>query len=98
MDVTKAPVLHPRLACITTDRGRTLSAVVSSFFNAPGVYFPLFVFPDIDTPYSETAPFGEDSYVGRVLGQNAAIVINNAIVALRSEVVVLAGLNDIQKS
>lgn len=94
-----APKLENKLVCIISDGENTvLPTIVSSYFNDPATYFPVFKFPDINRAYTESASFDEDDFVSFMIGSSARTVINNAIARLHCQRVLLVGLNDLQKS
>src|SRR3954469_19169634 len=97
-ELNGVPAVNRSYACIVPDDNPVLGALVSSFFNEPGMYFPVFVFPKILVPPSEEFGYEDEGYIARGVGLNDAIVINNAVVRLRSEKVVFAGLSDVQKA
>src|SRR5258708_3882381 len=92
------PTLNRDFVCVMPDDNPTVAAVVSSYFNEPGIYFTTFSFPAIDKPFAAHFDFSDDGYIARMIGSDAAVVINNAIVKLRPKKVFLAGMTSIQKS
>jgi hypothetical protein len=92
------PILNREFACIVPDDNSAVGAVISSYFNDPGTYFAVFSFPVVDHPYARNFEFNEDGYLSRMIGSDAAIFINNAIVKLQPKKVFLAGMTKNQKS
>lgn len=93
--------LPPKLAeyaCIVPDGIPSVGAVISSYFNATGTYFPVFVFPNIDMPYSEETNSRDDGFIAHVMGSHSAVFINNAIARLKPKKIFFAGLTAAQKS
>ncbi|MGD0458404.1 MAG: hypothetical protein ABSC21_11760 [Terriglobia bacterium] len=93
-----APRIEQRCVCIATNAQVVLAAVVSSYFQTDGVYFPVFEFPPIDTPYSPSCQLGKDGYFAHILGTRAAIAINNALARIHPEVILFLGLTEAQQS
>lgn len=93
-----APRIEDRWVCIAANTQVVLAAVVSSYFLEEGVYFPVFEFPSIDTPYSPSSDFGKDGYFARVIGDRAAHQINNALARIHPESILLLGLTETEKS
>ena len=93
-----APPIEQRCVCVATDGQVVLAAVVSSYFQSGGVYFPVFEFPPIDTPYSPSCQFGKDGYFAHVIGTRAALAINNALARIHPEVILLLGLTKTEQS
>ncbi len=92
------PRIDSRYACIATNTNVVLAAVISSYFQEAGVYFPVFEFPSIDTPHLPSSEFGKDGYFGRVIGSRAAHHINNALARIQPESILLLGLTETEKS
>lgn len=92
----QAPEIEKKAICIT--QNPTLGGVISSYFNNPNTYFSTFYFPDVATFYKEGVNFNEDNFLSNVIGNEAAILINNAIARLKPDYIVLAGLDKKQKS
>jgi hypothetical protein len=92
------PHIETRCVCIATHGQAALAALVSSHFSEGGVYFPVFEFPSIDVPYSPSADFGKDGYLGRILGDRAAHEINNSLARLQPDSILLVGMTENQKS
>jgi hypothetical protein len=98
MDSFSPPILNREFACIMPDDNPVVGAVISSYFNDPGTYFAVFSFPVVDQPYARNFEFSEDGYLSRMIGSEAAIFINNAIVKLQAKTIFLAGMTKAQKS
>jgi hypothetical protein len=92
------PQIERRYACIATNANVVLAAVISSYFQETGVYFPVFEFPSIDTPHLPSIEFGKDGYFGRVIGSRAAGHINNALARIQPQSILLLGLTDTEKT
>jgi hypothetical protein len=91
------PRIEKRLVCIATNKQVKLAAVISSYFQEDGLYFPVFEFPPIDAPYEPSSDFGKDGYIGRVIGDRVAHQINNALARIQPESILLLGLTEIEK-
>lgn len=91
------PRIERRWVGIGTAKEAALAAVVSSYFHEKEVYFPVFEFPSIDTPYTPSSDFGKDGYVGRAIGDRVAHQINNALARIQPEWILLLGLTDTEK-
>jgi hypothetical protein len=71
---------------------------VSSYVHDCGVYLPVFEFPAIDVPYSPSSDFGEDGYLGRIMGDRAAHEINNCLARIQPKHILLLGMTEMEKS
>ena len=89
------PLMEKRAICITNDP--VLGAVISAYFNKPGTYFAIFKFPDVK-PFKDGADSTTDDYVSNIMGNHAAISINNAAARLKPTKIILAGLTKAQKT
>jgi len=99
MDIGRdVPSIERGVVCIVDRENVRLAAVISSHFAAPGRYFALFGFPGIAYGNGDD-DFDRDEYTARIIGIEAAAVINNALARLGgSDVLILAGLSEVQKS
>ncbi len=97
--VVPAPLIEKRWICIA-DRGAvTLAAVVSSYLFEHGTYPPLFAFPAVIAPKTETDDVRSEIYLSNVMSSSAATLINNAWARMHgSRYLVLAGLSADQVS
>jgi hypothetical protein len=98
MKNSSPPALNFKYVCIAPSESPIVAALISNYFNEPGTYFPILVFPDVDQPYAERNESRDDAYIARVIGTHAAVVINNAIARLRPRKILLAGMNEIHKT
>src|SRR5277367_2088043 len=92
------PALTFKYVCITPSTSPVVAALISNYFNQPGTYFSVLIFPDVDQPYAETNDSRDDAYIARVIGSRAAVAINNAIARLQPKKIFLAGMNEIHKT
>lgn len=92
----KSPELENKAVCITNDL--RLGALISSYFNEPNKYFSIFRFPEVNVFHADEHNFEEDGYMLRIIGREAGVLINNAIARLRPDYIILAGLDEMQKS
>jgi hypothetical protein len=97
MRLCAVPQIEDRFVCIATNNQVVLASLLSSYFCEKDVYFPVFEFPSIDTPYSASSDFGKDGYFGRVLGDRAAHKINNALARIQPKVILLLGLTETEQ-
>ena len=84
------PLIENRWVCISTRGKAPFAAVISSYVQDAGVYFPIFEFPSIDVPYSPSSDFGKDGYLGRILGDRAAHEINNCLARIQPDKILLS--------
>lgn len=98
MDSFSPPALNFRYVCIAPTKSPVVAALISNYFNEPGTYFPVLVFPNVDQPYAEKNDSRDDAYIARVIGTRAAVAINNAIARLQPKRIFLAEMNEILKS
>ena len=98
MTQNTTPRIEDRWVCIATNKQAVLAAVVSSYFQEEGVYFPVFEFPSVEFPYSFSIDFGRDGYFARILGHHAAVRINNALARIHPKSILLLGLTETEKS
>lgn len=91
-----APKIETRWVCIAASDQTRLAAQLSSYFNDPGVYFPVFQFPDLDKPHEEV--LAKDGYLTQIIGERTAIWINNSLVRIRPDRIILLGLSDASAS
>lgn len=92
------PRLGSEFSCITSKEVPILGALVSNYFSDRDTYFSLFTFPDMKTPYVEEDREDDDGHLARTIGVQAAIRFNNAMARLQPDKIILAGLDDTQKS
>jgi hypothetical protein len=89
--VTPGPKIETRWVCIAASNQTRLAAQLSSYFNDPGVYFPVFEFPDLKR--SDEEVLAKDGYFEQILGKRAAIWINNSLARIQPERILLLGLS-----
>jgi hypothetical protein len=89
MTESSIPVVEDRCACIATQNGLALAAIISSYFDEAGKYFAVFEFPALDFPYTGASESEGDGYYARVLGDKAATEINNALARLQPDLILL---------
>lgn len=94
--MTPGPRIETRWVCIAASDQTRLAAQLSSYFNDPGVYFPVFQFPDLDRPH-EDAP-AKDGYFTQIIGKRAATWINNSLARIQPDHIILLGLSDASAS
>ncbi len=90
------PKLETEAVCITNNF--ELGVLISSLFNNTSAYFPIFRFPDVNAFYSEEDDSNSDGYLSRIIGKETKVLINNAFARLKPRHIILAGLNEMQKS
>lgn len=93
-----APKLNDKAICVAPQKSFVLPAIISSYFNKPGHYFSTFLFPEVNTSFSDEPSFQEDKYISQIMGRDARIFINNILARLKFEYVILAGLDKYQKT
>jgi hypothetical protein len=94
-----SPELNLDYVCITPKDSAVVSALISSYFNQPGIYFIVLTFPDLEIAYKPGSSLREDDdYFAQTMGAHAALRINNAIARLHPTKIFLAGMNEAQKS
>jgi hypothetical protein len=86
------PKIESRWTCIAHYEATALAAQLSSYFNEPGVYFPVFLFPGVGQAFQEVP--SRDGYFGQVIGKRAAIHINNCLAQIQPDFTILLGLSD----
>jgi hypothetical protein len=89
--VTPGPKIETRWVCIAASNQTRLAAQLSSYFNDPGVYFPVFEFPDLKRAHEEV--LGKDGYFTQIVGKRAATWINNSLARIQPERIILLGLS-----
>jgi len=92
----KPPKIEKRAVYITKEP--VLGAVISSYFNEPNTYFSIFYFPELSVSYKDDISFDDDGFISNMIGDEVRIFINNAIARLKPNYVILAGLDEKQKS
>jgi hypothetical protein len=97
--VNKVPNLERRFICIADREAFTLAAVTSSYLFTKDTYLPLFSFPSVNAPKIEGDDLPTEAQLSNHLGNNAAVLINNAWARMQgSEYVILVGLSAHQRS
>jgi hypothetical protein len=86
------PKIEKRWTCIAHYEATALAAQLSSYFNEPGVYFPVFLFPGVSQAFQEVPT--TDGYFGQVIGKRAATHINNCLAQIQPNRIILLGLSD----
>ena len=93
------PTIDNRFICIADISNTELCAVISSYFLKEGLYFPVFVFPNVNTNAGEKHEYGSDGYISAIIGNETSVLIGNSISRMTGcNYVVYAGLNEHQKS
>src|SRR5580693_6548808 len=90
--------IQNRWACIATDQRIDLTASISSILYKKDSYLPIFEFPSVTCPYSQSRDVNEDGYFSRVLGERASYRINNALARVQPQEILLVGMSALQKS
>jgi hypothetical protein len=88
------PVVETRFACIASQAGLALAAIISSYFDEPARYFAVFEYPTLDFPSTGSIDSDSDGYFSRVLGEKAATEINNALARVQPDVILLVGISE----
>ncbi len=95
----KIPTIDNRFICIANITSTELCAVISSYFLKEGLYFPVFVFPNVNTNYGEKHESESDGYISAMIGHEASVLIGNSISRMTGcNYVIYAGLSEHQKS
>lgn len=93
------PTIETDCVCIVDRENVTIAAVVSSYFGDRATYFAIFDFPRLQHANGPDTAFEDDAFIARMIGNEHAVVINNALAKLRTcQRVILAGLDDAQES
>lgn len=95
----KVPIIDNRFICIADIASTELCAVISSYFLKKGYYFPVFIFPDVNTRYGEKHESDSDDYISAMIGNETSVLIGNSISRMTGcNYVIYAGLSEYQKS
>jgi hypothetical protein len=95
----KIPIIDNRFICISDISNTELCAVISSYFLRKGYYFPVFIFPDVNTRYGEKHESDSDGYISAMIGNETSVLIGNSISRMTGcNYVIYAGLSEYQKS
>lgn len=98
MEKWNIPKIDNRFVCIADNNSTELSAVISSYFLQKGLYFPVFIFPNVNTNSGETHTYGSDGYISAMIGNETSVLIGNSISRMTGcEYVIYAGLSEHQK-
>ncbi len=94
------PKLNHQYACIVDRDAISLAAVISSYLFVPGTYLPLFLLRRVHVAHTdEEVGFLSEAYVAELMAGQDSVFISNALGRIGApEFVILAGLNDAQKS
>lgn len=93
------PKINSRVICIVDRQAKELAAVISSYLFQPGCYTPFFLFGRAAVSRTEDAPFMSEGYVAYLMVDHTSVLIHNAVARMGgSEYVILAGLNEQQKT
>src|SRR5579859_2317876 len=94
------PKLNQRYACIVDRDATLLAALISSYLYIPGAYLPLFLLRTVYvTQAEEDLGFLSEAYVAELMaGQDSAFIANALARIGAPEYLILAGLNEAQKS
>ena len=95
---TAIPIVDSRFACIATNEGLALAAIISSYFNDAGVYFAVFEYPTLNFALTPAIDAKSDGYYSRVLGEKAATEINNALARIQPDTILLVGISEAGQS
>lgn len=99
MEKWDIPTIDNRFICIADINSTELSAVISSCFLQKGLYFPVFIFPNVNTNSGEKHEYGSDGYISAMIGNETSVLIGNSISRMTGcEYVIYAGLSEHQKS
>ena len=95
----KIPIIDNRFICISDISSTELCAVISSHFLRKGYYFPVYIFPDVNTRYGEKHESDSDGYISAMIGNETSVLIGNSISRMTGcNYVIYAGLSEYQKS
>lgn len=99
MPNNQAPAIHNKgIYIVDKDQG-DLAAVIASYLYEEGWYYPCFAFPNVAAPDSEENDVEDDAFMSRMIGKEAAVLINNALLRMGGcDYIVLCGLTEYQKS
>lgn len=93
------PLLDNRVVCIANIESESLTAQISSLFARKGHYFPLYLFPNVNTISAEYADRDSDEFISNMIGNESAVFINNSIAKMQgAETFLFVGLSEFQKS
>lgn len=93
------PLLDNRVVCIANIESESLVAQVSSLFARRGHYFPLYMFPNVNTVSAEYVDRDSDEFISNMIGNESAVFINNSIAKMQgAETYLFVGLSEFQKS
>jgi hypothetical protein len=99
MEKWKIPTIDNRFICIADISNTELCAVISSYFVKEGLYFPVFIFPNVNTNAGEKHDYGSDGYISAMIGNETSVLIGNSISRMTGcNHVIYAGLSKHQKS
>lgn len=99
MEKWDIPTIDNRFICIADIKNTELTAVISSYFLQKGLYFPVFIFPNVNTNFGEKHEYGSDGYISAMIGNETSVVIGNSISRMTGcNYVIYAGLSSYQKS
>jgi hypothetical protein len=94
------PELNHRYACIVDRDATTLAALISSYLSVPGKYLPLFLLRRVHLAQTdEGLGFMSEAYVAELMAGQDSVFIANALRRMGApKYLILAGLNEAQKS
>ncbi|MEY3783729.1 MAG: hypothetical protein RLZZ230_51 [Candidatus Parcubacteria bacterium] len=93
------PLLDNRVVCIANIESESLVAQISSLFARKGHYFPLYMFPNVNTVSAEYVDRDSDEFISNMIGNESAVFINNSIAKMQgAETYLFVGLSEFQKS
>ncbi len=99
MEKWNIPTIDNRFICIADIKNTELTAIISSYFLQKGLYFPVFIFPNVNTNFGEKHEYGSDEYISAIIGNETSVVIGNSISRMTGcNYVIYAGLSNHQKS
>lgn len=100
MPICIVPDFNKRFVCIVNRKNPILAAVISSYFNSPSEYLPMFEFPEVrisDTDDGKDA--FDEHYIAKSRAKEISVRVYNVLQSLKGcECLILGGLDDNQKS
>lgn len=93
------PAIDNRTICVCDIDALELCASISSCFAREGRYFPVFVFPNVNTMAEDEHDSQSDGYLSQMIGAETAVLINNALARMTGcDQIIYLGLSQFQKS
>jgi hypothetical protein len=99
-ETPQPPKLNHRYVCVVDRDATTLAAVISSYLFVPGTYVPLFLLRRVNVAHTEEEhAFLSEAYIAELMAGQDGVFISNALARMGpAEFVILAGLNEVQRS